>query len=106
MRTFNLLMYVYGELFLHSLNRGVAEITTDSWKIRSWINILNWLEHNKHISNLTIQCVAPSQHRITYVFNYDNVIYLNRLRYLQRLVNDNTPLHSCEVGHREEFKCR
>lgn len=84
-KKFNLLRYVYGELFLCSLGRTVGTIKIESWKLRTWVNILRWLEAKKHISALHIQYVRPSQHRISYIFNYNNIIYPQYLKYLQRM---------------------
>lgn len=84
-KKFNLLRYVYGELYLNSLNRTVASITVETWKLYKWINILNWLQRHKHISALNIQCVGSSHRRISYVFNETNLIYPTYLQYLSRL---------------------
>lgn len=87
-KKFNLLRYVYGELFLSSLSKTIADITIDSWKANAWRNILNWLCNNEHISGLKIEYVSPKKQKITYIFNHKNIIYPNYLKYLQRLVDD------------------
>ena len=51
---FNLLKFVYGELYLNSLNKTVATYTVPTWKAYKWHNILQWLVSNKHISALNI----------------------------------------------------
>ena len=86
-KKFNLLRYVYGELFLNSRRRTVATITLENWKAESWRNILNWLNNSRHISALKIEPVSPTHRRISYIFNEDNLIYSGYIRYLQGLAD-------------------
>lgn len=89
-KKFNLLRFVYGELFLNSLGTSNATLTVKSWQAVSWQNILHWLERNKYITDLSIKYVKPFKRRISYKFNYDNLMYPNYLKYLQKLVDDRT----------------
>lgn len=89
-KKFNLLRFVYGELFLNSLGTSNATLTVESWQAVSWQNILHWLENNNYITDLSIQYIKPFKRRIGYKFNYDNIIYLYYLKYLQKLVDDRT----------------
>lgn len=89
-KKFNLLRFVYGELFLNSLGTSNATLTVESWQAVSWQNILHWLELNKYISDLSIKYVKSFKHRIDYKFNYNNIIYPYYLKYLQKLVDDRT----------------
>lgn len=84
-KRFNLLRFVYGELFINSINKTVATITVDTWKYYSWRSILNWLTVNKHITALKVKRVNVSQCRISYIFNNSNIIYPAYIHYLQRL---------------------
>ncbi len=84
-KKFNLLRFVYGELFINSINKTVAAITVDTWKYYSWRSILNWLTANKHIYALKVERVSVSQCRISYIFNNSNIIYPAYIHYLQRL---------------------
>lgn len=85
-KRFNLLRYVYGELYLSSLTSTVAVLRVESWKVYSWRNVLKWLEDNKHISGLHIEYLNATQRRISCIFNHNNIIYPEYLKYLQRLV--------------------
>jgi len=84
-KKFNLLRYVYGELYLSSLGRTIAMLTVETWKVYSWRNVLNWLSVNNHISGMKIDYVSPTHRRISYIFNHNNIIYPEYLNYLQRL---------------------
>lgn len=89
-KKFNLLRFVYGELFLNSLGTSNSTLTVESWQAVSWQNILHWLERNKYISDLSIKYVKPFKRCIDYKFNYNNIIYPYYLKYLQKLVDDRT----------------
>ena len=82
---FNLLKFVYGELYLNSLNKTVATYTVPTWKAYKWRNILQWLLSHKHISALKIEYVSASQRRISYIFNERNLIYPQYLYYLREI---------------------
>lgn len=84
----NLLRFVYGELFLCSLTTTKSSMIVDSWKAYAWTGILKWLLEHNHISALSVDYVDKSKRRINYIFNHNNVIYPQHLRYLQRLVDD------------------
>jgi hypothetical protein len=89
-KNFNLLRYVYGQLFLNALETTKSSIIIESWKARSWNNILRWLQDNKYISCLSIEQYDNQHRRINYIFNTSNVMYPQYLRYLQRLTNSRT----------------
>lgn len=84
-KRFNLLRYVYGELYLSSLRRTVAVLNVETWKAYKWRNILHWLSENKYISDLKIDYVSPTHRRISCIFNHNNTLYPEYLNYLQRL---------------------
>lgn len=87
-KKFNLLRYVYGELFLSSLDTTKSVITVESWKARSWAGILSWLVKQQHISALSVEPIDSKMRRISFIFNHSNVIYPHYIKYLQRLVDD------------------
>lgn len=84
-KEFNLLRFIYGELYLCSRNKTVATITIDTWKYYSWRRILDWLVSHKHISAVKVERVGAMQRRISYIFNDNNLMYQPYLVYLQRL---------------------
>lgn len=84
----NLLRFVYGELFLCSLDTTKSSMIVDSWKAYAWSGILKWLVENQHISALSVAYVDSKKRRINYIFNHNNIIYPQYLKYLQRLVDD------------------
>ncbi len=84
-KRFNLLRYVYGELYLSSLRRTVAVLNVETWKAYKWRNILHWLSENKYISGLRIDYVSPTHRRISCIFNHNNILYPEYLNCLQRL---------------------
>lgn len=84
-KKFNLLRYVYVELFLNSLNKTVGSITVEKWKAYAWRNILYWLNKRQHITGLNIEYINSTHRRINYRFNESNVIYPQYLFYLKRL---------------------
>lgn len=84
-KKFNLLRYVYGELYLSSLRRTVAVLTVETWKVYSWRKVLEWLCANKYISGLKVEYVSPTHRRISCIFNHNNILYPEYLNYLQRL---------------------
>jgi hypothetical protein len=89
-KKFNLFRYVYGELFLHSLEVTRTSMIVESWKAHSWINILNWLNKNGYISCLSIDMYDNKNRRINFIFNQSHIMYPQYLRYLQRLVDSRT----------------
>lgn len=90
-KNFNLLKYVYGQLFLHSLETARSSMIVESWKFyKGWYGILKWLQEQKYISCLQVIAVDSQQKQITYVFNYDHLMYKPYLKYLQRLTNSRT----------------
>jgi len=85
---FNLLRYVYGELFLHSLETTRSTLVIENWKYyKGWKSILNWLQNNQYISCLQITPVDNRQKKISYIFNHEHLMYKPYLNYLQKLAN-------------------
>lgn len=84
-KKFNLLRFVYGELYLNSRTKTVATITVEVWKAESWRNILNWLNNRNHITALKIERISPTHRRISYIFNDYSLIYPSYIRYLKGL---------------------
>lgn len=84
-KRFNLLRYVYGELYLSSRHHTVTTLTVETWKVYSWRKVLEWLSANNHISGLKIEYISPTRRRISCIFNHNNIIYPEYLNYLQRL---------------------
>lgn len=89
-KQFNLFRYVYGECFLHSLEVTRTSMVVENWKYYSWKNILKWLQDNKYISCLSIEQYDSNQRRINFIFNHNQYMYPQYLRYLQRLINSRT----------------
>lgn len=84
-KSFNLLRYVYGELFLNSLNKTAASITVEKWKVYAWRNILLWLNERQYIMCMQIEYVSPTHQRISYMFNDSSLLYSQYILYLKRL---------------------
>lgn len=89
-KKFNLFRYVYGECFLHSLEVTRTSMVVENWKYYSWRNILNWLQDNKYISYLSIEQYDNKNRRVNFIFNHNQYMYPQYLRYLQRLINSRT----------------
>lgn len=89
-KKFNLFRYVYGECFLHSLEATRTTMVVEQWKYYSWKYILNWLQDNKYISCLSVENSDNKHKRINFIFNHNQLMYPQYLRYLQRLVNSRT----------------
>lgn len=84
-KDFNLLRFIYGELYLCSRNKTVATTTIETWQYYSWRRILDWLVSHKHISAVKVERVDTTHRRISYIFNDKNLMYQPYLVYLQRL---------------------
>lgn len=89
-KPFNLLKYVYGQLFLSALETTRSSMIIERWKYRSWAGILRWLEDQKYISCLSIEHIDNKQTRINYVFNHNQYMYFHYLKCLQIQVGSRT----------------
>ncbi len=91
-KKFNLLRFIYGELFLCSLTTTKSSMVIESWKYYrgGWRGILNWLQENKYLSCLQVIPIDNQQIQIRYIFNHNNVMYKPYLNYLQKITNSRT----------------
>ncbi len=84
---FNLLRFVYGELFLNAYNKTIGTIIIETWKAESWYKILTWLNNRQYISALKIERISSKQRCISYRFNEQNLLYPYYIQYLKRLIS-------------------